>query len=135
MSKSAESDAGTVYLAEDLAKTAKKFKRAVTDSENSVRYDPANKPGVANLLGILGAATGADPEALADDYSQYGPLKSDTADAVVALLEPIQQRLADLKASPAETTAALAVGADRAREIASATYARAVNNIGLLPKA
>ncbi len=133
MSKSAATESGTIYLAEDLSKTAKKIKRAVTDSEVEVRYDPEAKPGVANLLGILGAATDRDPAALADEYSQYGPLKSDTADAVVTLLEPIQERLSELQQDPDSVTAALITGARKASTTAQATYQRAVQNIGLTP--
>ena len=62
MSKSTDSDAGLVGLLDDPAVIARKFKRAVTDSENEVRYDPATKPGVSNLLQILGArSTTASP--------------------------------------------------------------------------
>jgi len=133
MSKSAESDTGTVGLTEDLASVGKKFKRAVTDSDGEVRYDPVAKPGVSNLLSILAAATGGDPEALATQYSQYGALKSDTADAVVALLEPVQRRVGELRADPAETARLLRVGADKAREVAAGVITRARGNIGLLP--
>lgn len=135
MSKSSDSDAGVVYLMEDLSVTAKKFKRAVTDSDGEVRYDPASKPGVSNLLSILGAATGEKPEDLAERYTQYGPLKSDTADAVVELLRPIQERYAALVDDPGGTRALLEIGADKARSIASAVYARAVDHVGLLPRA
>ncbi len=133
MSKSAASDAGTISLDDGPAAIVKKFKRAVTDSENTVRYDVEAKPGVSNLLGILGAATERAPEELADDYEQYGPLKQDTADAVVALLEPAQHRFAELADDPAETTRLLAAGAEKARTVASATLARAKANLDLLP--
>ena len=73
----------------------------MTDSDGEVRFDPESKPGVSNLLSILGAATDRSPEDLADEYSQYGPLKSDTADAVVELLRPIQERFAALRDDPA----------------------------------
>ena len=133
MSKSEGDAPGTIWLRDDLQTVAKKLKRAVTDSENEVRYDTAAKPGVSNLLSILGATTGADPDQLASEYSQYGPLKSDTADAVVAALEPIQQRYAELAADPAETARLLRVGADKARGIAAATLARAQQAMGFLP--
>jgi tryptophanyl-tRNA synthetase len=133
MSKSSESDAGTILIADDIAKTAKKIKRAVTDSDNDVRYDIKEKPGVANLLGILGAATDRDPRSLADEYTQYGPLKSDTADAVVALLEPIQERLSDLEADPAVVSDAMRSGSAKAATVANATLKRAMDNIGLAP--
>ena len=131
MSKSEES-AGTVLVLDDLAATAKKFKRAVTDSENEVRYDPDAKPGVSNLLSILAAATGGDPSALGDQYSQYGPLKADTAEAVVEVLRPVQERYRALAEDPAETARLLTLGADKAQAIASVTLARAKDHIGLL---
>lgn len=134
MSKSADSEAGTILLGDDLATSAKKIKRAVTDSDNEVRFDPTGKPGVSNLLGIMAACTGRDPRDLAEDYHQYGPLKSDTADAVMALLEPIQARLAELRADPAATSAALARGADKAREVAVPVLDRVLANIGLQPR-
>ncbi len=134
MSKSADSDAGTVLLTEDLAAVAKKFKRAVTDSDGEVRFDPAAKPGVSNLLSILGACTGREPESLASDYSQYGPLKADTAEAVVEVLRPIQARVAELRQDPAATATLLATGADKARLVASGVVDRARTNIGLLPR-
>ncbi len=134
MSKSAESDAGTVMLTEDLASVARKFKRAVTDSDGEVRFDPTTKPGVSNLLSILGACTGREPATLADSYTQYGPLKSDTAEAVVELLRPIQKHVAELRADPTGTADLLRTGADKARSVASAVTDRARRNIGLLPR-
>ncbi|MEY4229199.1 MAG: tryptophanyl-tRNA synthetase, partial [Actinomycetota bacterium] len=74
MSKSSTTDAGLVNLLDPPSVIAKKFKRAVTDSDSEVRYDRAAKPGVSNLLEILSACTGESPEALADRYTQYGPL-------------------------------------------------------------
>ncbi len=134
MSKSADSDAGTVLLTEDLGAVAKKFKRAVTDSDGEVRFDVAAKPGVSNLLSILGAVTGRDPQTLAEDYSQYGPLKADTAEAVVELLRPIQAGVAELRDDPAGTAALLARGADKATAVAAPVLERARTNIGLLPR-
>ena len=87
---------------------------------------------MSNLLSILGAASGRTPEAVAEDYSMYGALKADTADAVVELLRPIQTRFAELKADPAETSRLLRIGADKARAIAAVTLDRARTNIGLL---
>lgn len=133
MSKSAASDAGTVMVDEDLASVAKKFKRAVTDSDGEVRYDVAEKPGVSNLLSILGAVTGRSPEDVAEQYSQYGPLKADTAEAVVEMLRPIQERLAELRSDPERTAELLAVGATKARAVAAPVVARAKDHIGLLP--
>lgn len=132
MSKSGASDAGLVYLTDEPAAILKKFKRAVTDSESEVRFDRAAKPGVSNLLEILAAATGRTPEQCAADYTQYGPLKTDTGEAVVAMLEPIQSRYSELLADPAELSRLLRRGADKAREVASATLERAYGAIGFL---
>ena len=132
MSKSLDSPRGTVDLLEDPSTVARKIKSAVTDSESEVRYDVQAKPGVSNLLSILGAATGRSPEEVAEGYSMYGPLKADTAEAVVELLRPIQARFAELEADPAETSRLLRIGADKARAIASVPLERARSNIGLL---
>ena len=134
MSKSADSPQGTVLVLEDLAAVAKKVRRAVTDSENEVRWDPEGKPGVSNLLSILSACTGEAPEDLAGRYEQYGPLKSDTADAVCDLLAPIQERYQDLTQDPSGTAAILARGAEKARDLASPTLTRARAAVGLLPR-
>ncbi len=132
MSKS-EEGAGTVNVLEDFKAVEKKFKRAVTDSDMEVRYDLDAKPGVSNLLSILAGATGGDPRALAENYEQYGPLKADTAAAVIELLRPIQERFAELQADPAETERLLKVGADKAEAIAADVLDRAKTNVGLLP--
>lgn len=132
MSKSGDSDAGCVFMLDTPAAIEKKFKRAVTDSENEVRYDIAAKPGVSNLLDILSAATGGDRDRLAEEYSQYGPLKSDTAAAVIELLQPIQERHRELMADPAELSRLLGLGAERARSVASDTLERVHRSIGLL---
>ena len=80
---------------------------------------------------ILGAAAGQDPAALAERYQQYGPLKADTAEAVVEMLRPVQARFAELAADPGETARILALGADKARKTASVTLARARDRLGL----
>src|SRR5436190_5004265 len=134
MSKSAESDSGVILLLEPEASIAKKIKRAVTDTETEVRYDPEAKPGVSNLLELLSVATGKPPLELAAGYTQYGPLKTDTADAVVEMVAPIQERYAELAADPAEVKRLLAIGADKAEAVAAATLDRAKSNIGLLPR-
>jgi len=132
MSKSSDSPQGTVNVLDDAKTIEKKFRRAVTDNDNEVRFDPIEKPGVSNLLSILASATDTDPASISAGYSQYGALKVDTANAVIEMLRPLQDRFAELEADPAETARLLAVGADKAREIAAATMARARANIGLL---
>jgi len=133
MSKSADSDAGLVQLLDDASSIARKFKRAVTDSETVVRYDPVTKPGVSNLLEILGAATGQSPDTVADGYTQYGPLKADAGDAVIEMLAPVQDRYHELLADRGELSSLLRDGSTKARAVASATLERAYRNIGLLP--
>jgi tryptophanyl-tRNA synthetase len=134
MSKSEDSAAGLILLLEDLTSVEKKIKRAVTDTDSEVRYDPATKPGVSNLLELFGAATGRSPQELAEQYTQYGPLKADTAEAVVELLRPIQSRFAELAGDPGGTAQVLAKGAAKAESTAADTLARAQHNIGLLPR-
>jgi len=134
MSKSAAAAAGTINVLDDPAVTAKKIKRAVTDTDGEVRYDVAAKPGVSNLLSILGAATGRAPREVAAGYTQYGPLKGDTADAVVELLRPIQARYAELAADPDAMHAILEKGAAKAQAVSSGVLDRAKRNIGLLPR-
>ena len=133
MSKSDDAAAGTILLLDGLDAVARKIKRAVTDTDNEVRYDVEAKPGVSNLISILAAATGRDAEGIADEYAQYGPLKADTAEAVIELLAPIQQRYHELAADPAGTAALLAQGADKARAVASGVLGRAQDRVGLLP--
>ena len=133
MSKSQESPQGTVVVLDDPDTIARKFRRAVTDSEAEVRYDPDAKPGVSNLLSILAAATDGDPEALAEEYTQYGPLKDDAAAAVIKLLAPLQSRFAELVADPGETDRILATGAAKARSMAGPTMARVRGRLGLPP--
>jgi tryptophanyl-tRNA synthetase len=134
MSKSAESPQGTILVLDDPATVERKFKRAVTDAGTDVAFDPENKPGVSNLLQILAAATGRQPAQVADGYSRYGPLKADTAEAVVELLRPVRRRYAELSSDPVAVRATLERGARKAAAVASATLARAGDAIGLLPR-
>ena len=134
MSKSEVSPQGTIDILEPLKSIERKVMRAVTDSDTDVRYDVAAKPGIANLLSILAACTGGEPAALASSYSQDGPLKKDTAAAVVETVRPIQERYAELESDPAETARLLSIGAGKAEAVASATLARAYDAIGLLPR-
>jgi tryptophanyl-tRNA synthetase len=132
MSKSEASVAGTVFILEEPASVARKIKRAVTDTDTEVRFDPDTKPGVSNLLSILGACTGESPDAVASRYTQYGPLKTDTADAVTELLQPIQDRYRELAADRGTVAKILDHGAEKAQAVASVTLERAKRNIGLV---
>ena len=135
MSKSVDSPQGTIKVLDVPKDIEKKIKRAVTDTDGEVRFDVAGKPGVSNLLSILAVSTGeADPSVLAGKYTQYGPLKADAAAALIEFLAPLQRRYAELSADPAYVRDALAKGASKAQEVASATMARARANLGLLAR-
>ena len=133
MSKSSGDAPGTVWLLDEPDDIRRKIRRAVTDSLSEVRFDRDARPGVSNLLEILGAATQRAPQSVADDYDRYGPLKNDCAEAVVELLAPVRRRFAELRADPAETQRALRAGAEAAGEVAAATMARVRRAMGFLP--
>jgi len=132
MSKSGDDDSGVIYLLDDPAKIEKKFKRAVTDSETEVVFDRERKPGVSNLLEILAAATGTTPQKAAETYTRYGDLKAASAQAVIAMLEPIQARYFELLNDQGELMRLLHKGNARAKEVASKTLSRAQQAIGFL---
>jgi tryptophanyl-tRNA synthetase len=134
MSKSGDSDAGCIMMMDDPAEVARKFKRAVTDSDNEVRFDRANKPGIANLLEILAVCTDSTPEELAGKYTQYGPLKTDAGEAVIEMLEPIQKRYKSLMTDRGELASLLHKGSEKAGHVAAATLDRAYAAIGFLPR-
>jgi tryptophanyl-tRNA synthetase len=133
MGKSHEANAGTVYLLDEPETIARKVRRAVTDSEPGVSYDPVTRPGVANLLEILAAGTGGEPEKLAAAYGGGGALKGAVADAVVELLRPLRARHAELSADPGYVDGVLREGAARARALARPAVDAAYAAIGLLP--
>jgi tryptophanyl-tRNA synthetase len=134
MSKSAAADNGLIYMLDDNATIEKKFKRAVTDSDGIVAYDRENKAGVSNLLDILSAATGTPIPQLVEQYNQYGPLKKDTGDAVIAVIEPIRSRYNELMNDKGQLAQLLKIGNQRAREVAARTLDRTHKAIGLLPR-
>lgn len=129
MGKSDGSDAGTIYLLDPPADIRRKVMRAVTDSDDEVRYDPQGKPGVSNLLTLLAVCSGQPIGSLA--YEGYGALKRDTAEAVVETLRPIQERHAELSADPAELSRLLDAGAAQAVERTAGLVAAARSAIGL----
>jgi tryptophanyl-tRNA synthetase len=136
MSKSL-GDAGTLNLLDAPAALTKKIKRAVTDTETEVRYDPVAKAGVSNLLAILGAVTDRTPEDAAKDFEGqgYGALKGAVADAVVAFAGPFAARTRELLDDPAELDRILARGAEQASAVADPTLHAAYDAVGFLPAA
>ena len=132
MSKSGDDDSGVIYLLDEPSKIEKKFKRAVTDSDSEVVFDRERKPGVANLLEILAAATNTTPQKAAENYTRYGDLKTASADAVIAMLAPIQARYKELLNDKPELMRLIHKGNHRAQAVASATLDRAQKSIGFL---
>jgi tryptophanyl-tRNA synthetase len=132
MGKSDDFGAGIVYLLDEPDVVRKKVMRAVTDSGQDVVYDREERPGIANLLEILAACTGGNPEALSGVYESYGSLKKDTAEAVVEILKPVQERHKELCADPGYVEGVLRDGAEKARAMARPTVDTAYRAIGLL---
>ena len=133
MSTTGGTPQGTVKLLDEPDVIRKKFRSAVTDSGSEVRRS-ADKPGVTNLIDILSALTGEAPEAIEARYdgAGYGQFKSDVADAVVALLEPIQVRYAELRGDPGELARMLGAGAAKAREASAPTLAAMYDRMGFV---
>jgi tryptophanyl-tRNA synthetase len=136
MSKSSDSSSGFIALLDDPKVITKRIKSAVTDSETEVRFDPAMKPGVSNLLQILAATSGRSIPDLEPEYASagYGQLKTAVAEAVVEFLRPLQERYATLAADPGEVDAQLAIGADKAEAVATKVLERVRRATGLLPR-
>jgi tryptophanyl-tRNA synthetase len=135
MSKSVESPLGTIGLLDSDEDITRKVRKAVTDTDGDMRYDRTDKPGLANLLDLLAAATGRTPQEVAKDYTRYGDLKNDVAVALCELLAPVRKRRAELERDLSYVHRVLARGAARAHEVAGGTYARAADAMGLLPPA
>ncbi|MGW2299290.1 tryptophan--tRNA ligase [Streptomyces violaceorubidus] len=133
MGKSDDVGPGVVYLLDEPDVVRKKVMRAVTDSGRDVVRDREERPGLANLLEILAACTGGDPAELAAGYDSYGALKKDTAEAVVEVLRPVQERHKELCADPGYVEGVLRKGAEKARAVARPTVDAAYRAIGLLP--
>ena len=138
MSKSDEAGSGVVYLMDKPEDIARKFKRAVTDSdtERCVRYDQQAKPGVANLMDIYAAVTGktyAEIEAEFDGKG-YGAFKPAVADAVIETLRPIQAEAARILADKAYLQSVYKDGAERASAIARKTLRKVYKKVGFVEK-
>jgi tryptophanyl-tRNA synthetase len=135
MSKSNEPK-GTINIMDDSSVTVKKIRSSVTDTDTEIRFDAENKPGVSNLLGIYSAVSGKSIKDLEAAFAGkgYGDLKTEVADAVIAVIEPIRQRATELLENPDELDSLLASGSARANELAEATLASVYDKIGFIPR-
>lgn len=135
MSKSNPSEGSYIALLDEPSKIVKKIKRAVTDSENEIRYDVENKPAVSNLLTIYSLVSNQSIEELEARYKGvgYGTFKSDLADAVVALLEPVQTKYRELIETD-ELDRILLQGAEKATAFASKKMIEVKERMGMIPK-
>jgi tryptophanyl-tRNA synthetase len=136
MSKSTQDPKGLINLMDEPAQITKKIKSAVTDTDGEIRFDREAKPGVSNLLGIFSAVTGKSMESIETEFAGkgYGDLKGAVADAVVALTEPMQARTKELISDSVELDRLLALGAEKASEIAEQTLADVYQKLGFIPR-
>ncbi len=138
-SKMSKSDPnGCVFLMEKPEDIARKFKRAITDSdtENCVRFDPANKPGVSNLMNIYSAVTGKSIDEIEREFEGqgYGVFKPAVGDAVIETLRPIREEATRLLADKAYLCSVYTEGAQKASVIARKTLRKVYKKVGLVEK-
>ena len=129
---------GCVFLMDKPEDIARKFKRAVTDSdtERCVRYDKENKPGVSNLMQIYAAATGKSYEDIEKEFDGqgYGKFKPAVGEAVVELLRPIQEETTRLLADKAYLESVYRSGAEKASYVAEKTLRKVYKKVGFLAR-
>lgn len=133
MSKSDENQNAFISLRDDADTVIRKFRRAVTDSEATVRY-AEGKDGINNLMEIYGAVTGKTMSEIETEFAGkgYGDFKTAVGEAVAATLTPIQERLATYLSDKAQLEALMREGAERAYRISSRTLDKAKKKMGLL---
>ena len=136
MSKSDVGD-GSVFLLDDPDTIRRKIKRAVTDSETEIRFDPENKPGVSNLLSIISALSGESIDSVCAELNGqgYGALKNRAADCAIAALEPLQAEFKRLIADKDYLMKVLTDNAQKASYLATKTLRKVQKKIGFAPRA
>ena len=129
---------GCVFLMERPEDIQRKFKRAITDSdtENCVRFDPENKPGVANLMSIYSAVTGKSFETIEAEFAGqgYGKFKPVVGDAVIEHLRPIREETQRLLKDKAYLESVYRDGAQKASYVAEKTLRKVYKKVGFLPR-
>ena len=135
MSKSAAEPKGTVNLLDEDSVILKKIKSAVTDTDGEIRFDPENKPGVSNLLGIFSAVSGRPISSIEHEFEGlgYGQLKQAVADSVIEAVAPIREKTNELMSSPDHLDELLFKGAEKAGEVANRTLENVQNALGFIP--
>ena len=138
-SKMSKSDpAGCVFLMDSPEEISRKFKRAITDSdtERCVRYDPENKPGVANLMNIYASVTGKSFDEIESEFAGkgYGVFKPAVGDAVIETLRPIREEAERILADKAYLKQVYTDGAMKASSVARKTLRKVYKRVGLVEK-
>jgi len=133
MGKTGSSEQGTIRMLDDPDTIRRKLKTAVTDSGSEVRRGD-DKPGITNLIDIYSVAAGETPDEIESRYdgSGYGQFKTDVGEAVVALLQPIQDRYRELRADEAELRRLLAHGAEKARTVSGPVLDQIYERMGFV---
>lgn len=134
MSKSDRADTGSIFIEDTAEDIRKKIKRAVTDSENCVRYDPENKPGVSNLLTIFATLSGTTIEVAEEHFkdSNYGTLKSEVAEKIIEVLSPMQEKYFKFLEDKDYLDGILARGREKAEKVASQKVKEVYEKLGLV---
>ena len=138
MSKSDKDQNGCVYLMDEPDVIMRKFKRAVTDSdtERCVRFDPAAKPGVSNLMQIYAVTTGKSFEEIEREFAGhgYGDFKKTVGESVVELLRPIREETERLLADKAYLESVYRAGAEKAARVANRTLGKVYKKVGFIDR-
>ncbi|WP_274023582.1 tryptophan--tRNA ligase [Vibrio parahaemolyticus] len=139
MSKSDDNRKNVITLLEEPKSIIKKINKAQTDTETppSIRHDVENKAGIANLMGLYSAATGMSFEEIEAKYKgveMYGPFKKDVGEAVVAMLEPIQEEYRCIRADRAFMDEVMKQGAEKASARAAETLKKAYEAVGFVAR-
>ena len=134
MSKSTTNLNDAIFLNDSPDEIRKKLKKAVTDSENCVRYDKENKPGVSNLMTIYGIIKEKTMEEVENEFKGkgYGDFKSAVAEAIIERLEPLQKRYYELLENPEELKSIYEKGAKKAQERADKILNEVYKKVGLI---
>jgi tryptophanyl-tRNA synthetase len=135
MSKSAASNAGVIDILDSSDVNVKKIKSAVTDTGKEVKFDEKNKPGISNLLTIHSALSGISIAELENEFAGkgYGDFKGAVAEVVTSYFAPVRARTEELLSDEGSLLEILAVGSQKAREVASVTLAKTYAALGLVP--